>query len=355
MPTKTQTKIAVTLILGSLLMTVFASSASIAKAYAQTSDNISGQYVDTQARFQMDLPQGWSGTKVLGLYPIVSPTGFDVSKVSSMPEAIMMIMIFNRFDARDEALSGDFTNFIDQSETSSDNSGAQGHCHATAGEIVKVNDLTAYHAVHQCDTNSFGIYKANTYALITGTKFIMVTYAATSAAAYDKYLADFEHSFSSVKANDALNFRTTLPYVLAASKEYSQSVHALGKDWTLKIQTSSSLSNFDFAESEKKITFRVEGLSGTKGVILVPLQGLLVGPYDVKIDGKPTDQFTIIDDKTTGEKVLQLGYTHSAHDVEISGGTVVPEFPLYLIALLGGVIGIITILGRMAKLPISRQ
>src|SRR5207244_9590430 len=81
-------------------------------------------------------------------------------------------------------------------------------------------------------------------------------------------------------------------------------------------------------------------------VILTLKKGMEV-TYQVTIDGSPATNFLIIEDKTTCEKILNLSYHHSAHDIVITGGAVVPEFPIHIIAIMGAVIGIIVVMSRV--------
>ncbi len=193
--------------------------------------------------------------------------------------------------------------------------------------------------------------KTKAYSVLTRTKFIMIAYSATSQSAYDQHLAEFEESIKTIKLIDPVNLKSSIAAIFRADNVYQETAQVKGEFTNIKIETSSKISNFKFSEEEKKISFRVEGTTGTKGVAMIPLHNVLAGPYTVTIDGQPTDEFMVIEDKTTGEHIMQLSYSHSVHDVAISGASVVPEFPVSLISILSVLVGIIAIVSRTRLIP----
>ena len=44
--------------------------------------------------------------------------------------------------------------------------------------------------------------------------------------------------------------------------------------------------------------------------------------------------------------MISVSYSHSSHDIAITGTTVVPEFPLAMIGAVAGIIGVVAVLGR---------
>ena len=332
---------------------IFASMILIAPVtpIAHAQEAISGRYAD-RSGIQIGLPEDWSGTKLFDQILIVSPGGFSLS--GNPPDAIMAIMSIDRLDAKDKILSSEFARI--PSESDGNNVNDLRNCQNDVVTYDKIGQTTVLHMVQECKDDGGSHYsKTRVYGVLTLTKFVIIAYAANSASAYEKYVNEFEQSIKTVHIDEPFDFKTSMLTLTGANKVYQDDPTVQGKSVHIKIETSSKISNFQLSEGEKKISFRVEGSEGTQGVVIMPLQQVMEGPYHVTIDGNPATNFLIIEDKTTGEKVLNLSYHHSAHDIVITGGAVVPEFPLYLIALLGGVMGIITVLGRMGKLPISRQ
>ena len=325
---------------------IFASMILIAPvtpiAYAQ--EAISGRYAD-RSGIQIDLPQGWSGTKLFDQILIVSPGGFSLSSGNS-PDAIMAIMSIDRLDAKDKILSSEFARIPSESDGNSANDSR--NCQNDDVTYDKIGQTTVLRMVQECKDDGASHYsKTRVYGVLTLTKFVIIAYAANSASAYEKYANEFEQSIKTVHIDEPFDFKTSMLTLTGANKVYQDDPTVQGKAVHIKIETSSKISNFQVSEGEKKISFRVEGSEGTQGVVIMPLQQVMEGPYHVTIDGSPATNFLIIEDKTTGEKILNLSYHHSAHDIVITGGAVVPEFPIHIIAIMGAVIGIIVVMSRV--------
>jgi signal peptidase I len=104
-------------------------------------------------------------------------------------------------------------------------------------------------------------------------------------------------------------------------------INVANQSFTMTIQSNSTISNFNFGRDEKKISFVVEGTPRTIGYcnITIPMD-LLGGPYTVIFDD------TIIlagyNPPTNGTHAfIHITYTHSTHTIEITGTTVIPEYP----------------------------
>jgi hypothetical protein len=120
------------------------------------------------------------------------------------------------------------------------------------------------------------------------------------------------------------------------------------KDYSIDIASNSTVSNVAFDVDGKKLTFTVEGQSGTHGVTQVTIpKEMLSGNLQVMIDGAAAaDNDVIVISDTSTDTTLELNYHHSTHDVTITGTSVVPEFPLSMILVMTGAIGSIVVLAR---------
>lgn len=112
---------------------------------------------------------------------------------------------------------------------------------------------------------------------------------------------------------------------------YHYTVNAGGQDWDvmLVINATPGILNSSGLITLKKLTYTLQGISGTTGMsnITIP-NALLGGPYTVTVDGGlPNDPpgLIISDDGTYSS--LYFEYGHSTHTVEVIGTIVVPEFP----------------------------
>jgi hypothetical protein len=105
-----------------------------------------------------------------------------------------------------------------------------------------------------------------------------------------------------------------------------------GETFTIGVASSSNVDNVGLDEDAKKLSFTVEGETGTEGVteITVP-KAMLSGEMMVLIDGEavsPSSSDVILKSETSADVTFEINYSHSEHTVEVTGTNVVPEFPL---------------------------
>jgi len=106
-------------------------------------------------------------------------------------------------------------------------------------------------------------------------------------------------------------------------------VHDIDVDGTIfhvATESNSTISDFQFIKEDKKLLFNVTGSTGTNGFcnVTIPNQ-LLGGPFSVTFNGQPLDGLLTFDNGT--HTWLRFDYLHSAHRIEITGTTVIHEFP----------------------------
>jgi len=107
------------------------------------------------------------------------------------------------------------------------------------------------------------------------------------------------------------------------------------KNFDVIISSNSQVSNLQFNEQAKKLTFTVAGETGTKGVtdITIP-KSLLGGDMNVMIDGHMMSQNDVIETADTQDSTtLEINYNHSTHTIEVTGTNAVPEFPASIMAM----------------------
>jgi outer membrane protein assembly factor BamB len=111
---------------------------------------------------------------------------------------------------------------------------------------------------------------------------------------------------------------------------YYYTINAGGVDWSLSLAingTPTSTLNSSRLLSQKKLSYTLEGITGTTGMsnISIPID-MLGGPFvSVTVDGGlPTYNITTTN---ATHSFIYLTYSHSAHTVEIIGSAVIPEFP----------------------------
>ncbi len=291
-----------------LLGTVLSSSLSLSPlaAYAQ-SQQISGKYKNVVAGYEITFPKGWSGDEFLGVSVFTAPGGIDPLK--EFPGTYMAIIHF------------DLTQFIQKAQnntvefTKSENSTTI-NCTTISERYVNINNIRSAESVKECHNNINGEFsKSKDYLFATKQFIITAGFSANSTSSYDKYVSAFDNSVKAMKIDNQMDFKPLLKRV-AGSKTMIEKVD--GKD--IKIETTSTVSDFKLDKSNKSLTFSTEGKKNSSGLTELSVAHILKGPYQVKIDGKKTTQFRIIEDTTTGEILVGISYNHDArHTITIIG------------------------------------
>jgi uncharacterized protein YfaS (alpha-2-macroglobulin family) len=149
--------------------------------------------------------------------------------------------------------------------------------------------------------------------------------------------------FSTLTADVQSSLQTSSKFVVANGEAFA--VNADGKTFDVNIESNSDIGNFEFKQDEKRLTFTVEGESGTQGVtqITVP-KAMLSGQMAVMIDGEiASSDDVIISSDTEASTTLEINYHHSIHTIDVTGTNAVPEFPLAVVILVISIVGMILI------------
>lgn len=157
-----------------------------------------------------------------------------------------------------------------------------------------------------------------------------------------------------VETITSVALRSSIQFVVAEPVEYN--VNAENQDFTVLIASNSGISNFEFTQHEKKVSFLAEGNGGTLGVteITIP-KALLSGEMTVLIDQNIARQEdVIVKSNTQDETTFEINYTHSIHRIEVVGTNAVPEFPLAWLAM-SAAIGAVTVLTVWKRLYGNRK
>lgn len=152
-----------------------------------------------------------------------------------------------------------------------------------------------------------------------------------------------------LNAQITAKLESSTTFVVASSSSHNVKASS-GESFTVDIASNSTVGNAQLNENQKMVGFSVEGQSGTKGVTQVKIpKAMLSGEMTVSIDGKTVasdSNDVIVTSNTSTETTFEINYSHSKHDVFITGTNVVPEFPLALVMMaagLGSVVAIMTI------------
>ena len=153
-------------------------------------------------------------------------------------------------------------------------------------------------------------------------------------------------------ASVAARLKSTAKFEVISPMAFA--VNAEGRNFDVNIASnSSSVKAFAFEQAEKKVSFKVEGETGTTGVAQVTLpKELLSGELVVSIDGRAVAEDSndvIVTSDTASEMTLEINYPHSEHTIEITGTSVIPEFPISMMvmaAAIASVVGIFAVATR---------
>lgn len=213
-------------------------------------------------------------------------------------------------------------------------------------DLVKIevtDNKGANVAEDDAEVDSDGMFDM-TFALPDDSELGAYSVKASIEAEAD--LLDTLDASISAQLSKTLKFAVVSPVAFAVKAE--------GKDFEVAVASnSSSVRAFAFEQAEKKVSFTVEGETGTRGVAQVTLpKELLAGQLTVSIDGRMVAEDSndvIVASDTATEMTLEINYPHSEHMIEIIGTSVVPEFPMSMLVMVGAIgttIAAITIAGR---------
>jgi hypothetical protein len=141
-------------------------------------------------------------------------------------------------------------------------------------------------------------------------------------------------------------------FVVASSSSFDITAEG-GEEFQVEIASSSTVGTVELKQEEKMVTFRVEGETGTRGVTQVTVpKAMLSGEMMVMIDGQVVSSESndvIVTSNTSTETTFEINYSHSEHDIAVTGTNVVPEFPLTILVMSGAIGTIIAALAIAKK------
>src|SRR2546426_12057857 len=289
---------------------------------------VSGIYTNDQAGVKMTFPDGWSGlaiTSDTGLMVSAAPGGMS----GGTPTKIMLLTIMDKSKVQ--------TAPTDPSSITKDPSST---CGTPSTSSTKVSGVAASEITVEC-TNAGVASKVKMVVIQTDARWISAMYMAPSAE-FDSDLSAFNTAVSTLQVNGATDIGGGGVNIGLQLKV--QSVMLGGKSLQVDVKSSSTISNFNLDEGSKTLTFKAEGQTGTQGKTEIAIGKMLNGPYTVKIDGTATTDFQVAG--AGADAMMTVSYTHSAHDVAVTGASVVPEFPIAVVGVIAALIGIVAVIGR---------
>ena len=176
-------------------------------------------------------------------------------------------------------------------------------------QIKDPNGKLVYNNKVQSDAT--GNYHAS-YTVPEGS--VSGTYGIETAIETKQGLLETLDTSISSKMNSSSSFTVTSPSEFTVKTQTG--------DLDVQLNSNSTISNFEFNSNAKKISFDVQGQSGTKGVTTITIpKTLLNGNLQVFIDGdlQSYNSDNIIATETSSDVTLELNYHHSTHTIDIVG------------------------------------
>ncbi len=294
-------------------------------------NKISGQYVNSDLKYQIVFPEGWSGFEgsLYNKYRVtVGPGGINPPDHGNAT-AVMTILPIKLSEPLSETVRSIIfiIDTLELSPVSLTPASAQSCDTPVYLAITKLNDMKVLEVVKECQS-VLNTIKTKMYFVVSEHVYIAIAFAANSDIAYKNNIAKFEESaktFKTEKIIEPFSFEYDHLQGLSHGK---QKVLAGGNSYNVAVTSNSTISDFVFSEENKQISFNVEGEGGTEGSARINVGKVLEGPYTVTMDRKTMDDFIVIEDRTVNETSIVLYYTHSKHEITITGTKLVPEVPI---------------------------
>lgn len=313
--------------------------------YEEDFGPVNGTFVNNHVGLEITFPEGWNGRKFFGwaiVGPEVGPNGMTGGGSVNASMTVIVFgggIVFNGSQAESFA-PGNFLDFLEKQINSASES-----CESISAEFTEVSGISALRVNSDnlaCD-NYFRPLIVEGYVFVNNNHLVVVVFAAYSEESHDKYYDEFRNSLSSLRLNDARDFKEGFAELVGVeSNQYS--VRADGNDVELNVQSSSEITRLDFSEENKLLAITTETHPGETGTTIIPVGDVLEGPYVVTVDGNKATDYAIVND--SGRDYLYISHKQDTHEIAISGTNVVPEFPVSITAVIAGVIATIVLVAR---------
>jgi hypothetical protein len=290
---------------------------------------VSGQYTNEEAGVTMTFPEGWEGAAIStdeGLIVTVAPGGMSGGE----PTKMMGLFIMDKSKVE--------TPPTDPSSLTSD---ADSDCGTPSTSTTQVSGVTASQIIVECTQDGVQT-KAKMVVLETDTRWVSSMYVAPTGE-FGSDVAAFDNALTTLKVNSATDIEggsSTNVQLLASN----QLVMLGGESLEVEVRSSSTISDFKLDEPSKTLSLKADGQTGTQGRTEIAIGKLLTEPYTVKIDGEATTDFEV--NGAGADAMMTVSYTHSVHTIEVTGASVVPEFPVALVGVTAALVGIVAVIGR---------
>lgn len=298
-------------------------------------EKISARYSDPASSLSFEVPTGWTGYhSTIGNVTAVGLLG-EIQSRPDLDGSMIWILVEN------------LTSVLERSENES---GDEGNCTPYRDSYLVQATAELQMTWYSMECNFYGMEViSKSYSLYTTKDVISVTLFAEDRDSFDRAIPELEKVIKSMEAEKAINaFNSDRYDHLFGITSLNQTVSARNTTQTVHFSTKSNITDILFDESNKTLSFKVDGKTGSSGFVSVEVSDILEGPYAVTVDGVATEDFHLSHNEIDDKVSVYVNYKHSVHDIAITGATVVPEFPAAGLVLLlaGSAISLSVIYGR---------
>lgn len=325
-----------------LVLVAIALGLLTAPANAQTSSMpniVSGIYTNEEARVQIVFPEGWEGTEMFSANSVIASVFADGLEAGSSGEIASVIMLLVSEKAHVEEPSTTKPLRVPED--------ADVNCNIVSTSDVEAAGTTGSESIVECTADEKA-FKMKTVLVETETQWMMLSLIAPSEE-YEENEIYYDNSLETLQIGAALDSQDDSGTDLDL-RTTTHTVMVAGAAIVIEVRSSSTVTAFEIDEENKRISFQVDGEAGTEGRTELFMGRILEGPYTVAIDGEITSKFEVTENERSGEAILRLSYTHSTHDIAVTGTNVIPEFPVSVLGSLAAIIGLVVLLSRRSKM-----
>lgn len=244
-------------------------------------------------------------------------------------------------------------------------------CLTLSYSFVNVNGMIASESTEECSREIYSEYsqksreydevtafnlpeysKTKSYLIADDDTLVGVAFRAASPEAFEDYLPEFDSSVATLQMTGAFDVREQIQNDLELNVvNYDVKAERNSVSVELASGLGAKVSNFNFDEASKQISFRVDSSEDFGGLVLLSVGKVLKGPYTVMVDGEQGNYLTISDDVDEPYQRMLLGKNDKSYDIVITGTQVVPEFPIHVVGILAALTGLVIIVTRRELVP----
>lgn len=203
---------------------------------SKTPQEISDKYANSEAGISIELPEGWRG------FEKVEDDATIVTLVPPLDEKGASVIAIGLQDI---------------------SSYKEEECKASSIEYVKLNGMSTLQAEAECPIEMMKM-KSKGYVFATSDKIFAISYAAPTEQDYNLNLSKFEQTIKTLNIKNTVDVTAYVPLSIDF-KSSKEQVTVDDKPYEIEVASSSDVTDIEFNQEDRQLSFAVQGESGTKG------------------------------------------------------------------------------------------